>query len=276
MAVQLHVDDITVSRTGCVVEFRDIWDRVKKITGWKNQSEMAAFLGIAGSNISEAKGRNSFPHAWMEKISDEFNVSIDWLLTGKKYPSFPEIFDMRMSVSEPGPVWGKADAPGASEGFDAVAFGKSVHDDVSAGRTAPDAGRFVFIPMINAELSAEDGTFVLSEAESVNLAFGRDWLTAKATSLDNLVLMTVRGASMEGTLKEGDVVLVDRGQKSIHAGGIYAVKVGGMVYVKKLELLVGGRVRVISDNRKEFTPYDVDAADLCILGQVIWCGRTLV
>jgi hypothetical protein len=255
------------------VGFSGIWDRVKQITGWKNQSDMAAFLGIAGSNISEAKARDSFPYAWMEKISVEFQVSMDWLLTGKTYPAFPEMLDSRTAVREPGPVWGGTRVHGGTAVFE---INKPAHDDEAAVLFQTDADRFVFIPLIEAQLSTEDGDFVVSEAERIHLAFSQDWLLAKATSPDNLLLLIVRGASMEGTLKDGDTVLVDRGRKSIYAGGIYAVKVGGMIYTKKLELLVGGRVRVISDNRNEFTPYDVDEADLDILGQVIWCGRALV
>jgi phage repressor protein C with HTH and peptisase S24 domain len=37
-----------------------------------------------------------------------------------------------------------------------------------------------------------------------------------------------------------------------------------------------GRVRVISENRDEYPPYEVDQADLRIIGQVIWFARELV
>ena len=46
--------------------------------------------------------------------------------------------------------------------------------------------------------------------------------------------------------------------------------------IKRLETLVGGHIRSISDNKQEFPPYEAPAADLRIIGQVIWFARELV
>ena len=88
--------------------------------------------------------------------------------------------------------------------------------------------------------------------------------------------MIVQGESMSPTVMDGDLVMLDVGRRLVHGGGIYAIGLGDAISIKRLELLVGGRVRVISDNRKEYPPYEVDQAELRILGRIIWYARELI
>jgi phage repressor protein C with HTH and peptisase S24 domain len=140
----------------------------------------------------------------------------------------------------------------------------------------PDLDYYDFIPMAEAHLSTGGGAFVLSESVKNYFAFRKDWLRKVATSVRNLVLMNVRGHSMEPTIQEGDTVLIDTGRKRIYDGCIYALGQGETVVIKRLELLAGMRVRIISDNRTEFPPYEVPLRDLRILGQIIWYARELI
>jgi len=48
----------------------------------KKQSQLADFLEISSSNISEAKTKNRFPLHWAFKIAQAYQVSTDWLVTG--------------------------------------------------------------------------------------------------------------------------------------------------------------------------------------------------
>lgn len=48
------------------------------------------------------------------------------------------------------------------------------------------------------------------------------------------------------------------------------------IVIKRLENIVGGRVRIISDNRAEAPPYEAEARDIRIIGQVIWFAGELV
>lgn len=51
---------------------------------------------------------------------------------------------------------------------------------------------------------------------------------------------------------DGDVVMLDTGRRRIFDGQIYVLGQGESIMVKRLENIVGGQVRVISDHRLEF------------------------
>lgn len=63
--------------------FDAAWERVKAVTGWKKQSELAAFLGIKAPNVSGAKDRGTFPYDWARKLSLAYAVNAEWLLSGE-------------------------------------------------------------------------------------------------------------------------------------------------------------------------------------------------
>lgn len=140
----------------------------------------------------------------------------------------------------------------------------------------PDPEYFRFLPMAEAHLSAGGGAFVLSEQVKEHYAFRRDWLNRIATDLDNLVLMMVRGTSMEPTIMPGDIVLIDMGRNRVYEGLIYALGLGETIVIKRLALLPGGRALILSDNRTEFPPEETMLNDIRVIGRVIWFGRQLV
>lgn len=63
--------------------FDAVWGRVREITGWTKQSELAAFLEIKSPGVAKAKARQSFPNEWALKIAQGYGVSLDWLLSGE-------------------------------------------------------------------------------------------------------------------------------------------------------------------------------------------------
>jgi phage repressor protein C with HTH and peptisase S24 domain len=130
--------------------------------------------------------------------------------------------------------------------------------------------------MAEAHLSGGGGAFVLSEKFKEYYAFRKEWLRRIATSVKRVVLMPIRGTSMQPTIMDGDVVMLDTGRTRIFDGQIYALSQADTIMIKRLENLVGGRVRIISENRTEFPPYEAEARDIRIIGQIIWFARELV
>ena len=55
----------------------------------KTQTELAIFLKITPGPVTDAKRRDVFPIEWALKISQHYNVSIDWILTGKEFFNRP-------------------------------------------------------------------------------------------------------------------------------------------------------------------------------------------
>ena len=91
----------------------------------------------------------------------------------------------------------------------------------------------------------------------------------------NLKLFEVVGDSMQPEYDEGDLAIVDmvnfRGD-FIKIGGIYVVRVGDVVYVKRVEFLPKGAIRLISLNSKygDLYPHK-EGYEYEILGKV--CGK---
>lgn len=140
----------------------------------------------------------------------------------------------------------------------------------------PDPEMFDYIPMIEAHLSAGGGCFVISEEVEGYYAFRKSWLSRVASGIKNLVLMRVHGDSMSPTLQDGDTVMIDTGCLSIKEGMMYALRFDSTIMVKRLAFRPGGRIQIISDNRQEYDPFEVETKELHILGQIIFFCRTFV
>lgn len=65
------------------MDFDGVFERIKKVTGWRTQSALADHLGITQGAIGGAKTRGKFPLEWAWKISQEFGVSFEFIMKGK-------------------------------------------------------------------------------------------------------------------------------------------------------------------------------------------------
>jgi phage repressor protein C with HTH and peptisase S24 domain len=113
------------------------------------------------------------------------------------------------------------------------------------------------------------------------LAFETDWLKSEfSNAFENLLLTHVNDDSMEPTLMEGDLILVDtndRDPEAIHHG-LYLFKLGDRILIKRLQYLPDNIIRVLSDN-SAYEAFSVNLSDkrsgLSIMGRVVWFGRKL-
>jgi len=93
-----------------------------------------------------------------------------------------------------------------------------------------------------------------------------------------MVLMRVDGDSMEPEIHHGDVVLLDQSQTTPRAGGMFAVGVEDVVYIKLVDTLPGKII--LKSYNAAYTPLEIDArGDLAdgirIIGKAVWLGREL-
>ena len=75
---------------------------------------------------------------------------------------------------------------------------------------------------------------------------------------------------MEPVFPDGSTVGVDRGATTVVDGKVYALQDDGMLRIKALYRLPGGRVRIRSFNREEHPDEERDVASLHIIGRVFW------
>ena len=89
--------------------------------------------------------------------------------------------------------------------------------------------------------------------------------------------MTARGDSMEETIRDGDVLLVDTSIDRVRDNSIYVIVYGDMVLVKRIHGRINGSLQLISDNPRypaeEVAKAEVD--QLQVAGRVAWYGRSI-
>lgn len=134
---------------------------------------------------------------------------------------------------------------------------------------------YVMIRVFDVEAAAGHGTRVDDEHVTGHLAFRPDWLRRVSDAPpEQLGVISVRGDSMENTLKHDDTVLVDFTQVYPRRDGIFVIRYDDAVQVKRVTIHpVTRRLTVKSDNPEYQTFHDLDPADLDIVGRVIWLGR---
>jgi phage repressor protein C with HTH and peptisase S24 domain len=138
--------------------------------------------------------------------------------------------------------------------------------------------QLVSIPSIRASASMGGGALVTDESEDHCYYFHRRWVREKlGASPANLRVLWVSGDSMNPTLQDHDLVLVDTSRRLPTPPGIFMLFDGMGLVVKRLESLhhtEPGRLRILSDNHR-YSPYERSASEVNIVGKVVWFARTL-
>lgn len=106
------------------------------------------------------------------------------------------------------------------------------------------------------------------------LAFCRKWLGIHGLEARDLTAMQIRGNSMEPTIRNGDTVLIDLGQKQIVDGDIFLVRDSGASLLKRVQRQLGGKLRLVCDN-PNYPVVECREASVEIMGRVVWRGSLL-
>jgi phage repressor protein C with HTH and peptisase S24 domain len=130
-------------------------------------------------------------------------------------------------------------------------------------------GSFV-VPLLDQRLSAGPGA-ALPEADEAGALIRVPGYLAQYG--ENIAALTVDGDSMEPTLRRGDMVVCD--SLGWSGEGIYAVRMGGSGFVKRLTK-APGKVVIISDNPKyPLREEPEESEDFQVIGRV-HCAITKV
>lgn len=144
-----------------------------------------------------------------------------------------------------------------------------------------DGSRFATVARHDASASAGGGFVNFDEAPIDHLAFSKTWLVQNGIQPGASVLINARGQSMEPSIYDGDLVMIDRRKREVRNGRIYVYNdpTDG-TRVKRLEVVPGHAIIVRSDNpdQKEFPPeyHTGDAMNAIaqnIIGEVVWSGH---
>ena len=88
------------------------------------------------------------------------------------------------------------------------------------------------------------------------------------TEKDNIDAINVTGESMHPTIKEGSIILIDRGKTTYQDGKIFALNINGNLFIKRLVINTKNGFDLISDNEL-IAPQSVSMDEVVIVGRVI-------
>lgn len=133
---------------------------------------------------------------------------------------------------------------------------------------------FVQITMLDARLSAGPGV-AASEEVIGNLAFRADWLRREGIAPGAASLVRVPDRGMEPTLMMDALVLANHRLTDPSEKGIFALRIGDDVMVKRLHLQPGALL-IQSDNPAYEGRVLIgdDIAQVEVIGRVAWQGYT--
>ena len=217
---------------------------------WKDearQAKIAADIDMTIAGFSRIWNEGGLPKSeTLKKIKQLKGCSIDWLLTGEGSP-FPD-----------------SEAPKATA---TDTLGNPV-----------DIDEFVFVPRYDIQAAAGHGQLVGDEQPMFAMAFRRYWIENYVTrDIKNLSVISVKGDSMEGVLNDGDTILINHSQTTPR-DGLYVLRLNETLLVKRLQLIPGGIVNVISAN-EAYPTFEIDLKnptdDVAIIGRVEWFGRSI-
>lgn len=150
--------------------------------------------------------------------------------------------------------------------LDTLLRGEVGHDD-----------EFVQVRRLSVEVGAGPGRAVGVVERLGQLQFRRDFLRAAGVSPINAAVVQVVGTSMEPTINDGAVLLLNRADKEPRAGCIYAFSWDGEMLIKRFQK-VDDVWHAVSDNADKDVNPDIiinGESEAVIQGRAIWMGSKL-
>ena len=140
-----------------------------------------------------------------------------------------------------------------------------------------ESSDFVTVARLSVEVGAGPGRIPSVVEELGALQFRRDFLRGAGVSPASAAIINVKGYSMDPTIKDGAVLLINKTDRIPKAGNIYAFSWDGEMLVKRF-LLLNGLWIASSDNpdKVAFADIPIDGlAETLVQGRAIWMGARL-
>lgn len=193
-----------------------------------NKTEFAKAVGVSNPTVTDWEksagdgGIKELSGPNLTKVCQVLEVTPGWLLHGEEAPSAP------------------VDLAALPPGFMRV---QVVNDDDPS---------LVHIPKVRLRLSAGINGFEVEPEryDGATTTVPADWILRHGYGRDHLIAIRVRGESMEPTLYEDDLVVINTADKKMVDGHVYAFNYEGEPVVKRLER-DGGQWWLKSDNQDQ-------------------------
>ena len=130
----------------------------------------------------------------------------------------------------------------------------------------------ITIDHIHINPSCGSGTVVLAEADVTPIKIGREIIKNVWNSRpEDLKIFKASGDSMQETITDNDLLLIDLSKTDFKNGGIFLLTINNDWFIKRLRMRLSGELDIISDNPK----YPIETlqpdttAEIKIIGRVI-------
>ena len=218
----------------------ELAERLKDIRQLNNvsQEQFASIIGVSKKAYwNYESGNRNIPTGILLNVARLYRINPNWLFTGKG--------EMLLT--------------------------KETIDDVSKAITETNAETLEYIHI---NPSCGSGTICVDEPEITPITLGTELIknVLKIANPKNLKIFKASGDSMEPTIYNEDILIVDIGNKDYINGGIFIINKNNDFFCKRLQLKINGDLDIISDNSKyqvETIKRGNDYIDLTIVGKVL-------
>lgn len=233
---------------------RDVKERFKeiRISNKLSQKEFAEKLGTSQGVISDIEhGRKGISRNVLLALGTEFNINATWVLTGEGDMFLPRQISAFKTAEQT--------INSVNEAL--IKNAESIDETITPPQKL-NQNDFV-VPILDQSLSAGKGQILPDDDNPIGYIAVPKELKRYG---NKLAAIYVNGDSMEPTLQRGDLVVCD--SCGWDGDGIYALRMDGCGYVKRLARKPGKLV-VISDNPKyETWEEPTESEAVSIIGRV--------
>lgn len=153
---------------------------------------------------------------------------------------------------------------------------QAMAESIAAVSPSTDS-EFVEVPKKTVALSAGKGREPHVEEEVSRLKFRADFLRSVGANRQSAAVVDVSGRSMEPTIPDGAVLLVNGSNREPRDRLIFALRIGNELFVKRLVAHNGGWLaRSDNEDRQQYPDIDLsNSTDIEIIGRAVWMGARL-
>lgn len=242
---------------------------IRRKFGDPDRDEWAAKLHVSKNTLASYERGETEPTASvLATYRSELGISVAWIVTGSG-----EMFDDPSKIPQKPIAVAPAMVQNLSDKIDRMS--KVI------GSLRPATGPNETIKYLPLRASAGGGAVVLDESDGIDM--GIDMLAENLLGVRrrNILLLEIKGDSMEPTLQERDIVVVDTSDpKTINEpdeNRVYIVSIEGELFAKRARWQPDFSLHWCSDNER-YAPISVIGDDfnrIKTIGRVVWLWRTV-
>lgn len=193
------------------------------------QEEIAKQIGVSRQAVQQWSAGKSLRQENLARLAEILGTSIDALLADEAETAPPEPYR-------------------------AAASGEAV-----------EAG-WIRVPVYEIEGSCHDGVFA-NQSNSGDIVRSIDFLETFLRSLPGVIgtgnfhIVTANGDSMEPTIPNRALCIVDSSQSTIRRDGIFVLQADGQIFIKRVQRNLNSTLTLISDNAA-YRPKEITRAEM--------------